>query len=283
MTTKKRKQDDYSKENALVKVVEFKSINFNGTQIIGIKGSDGKIYTPVKKICEDLGVSFQGQSEKINKNKILSRGINLILIPSVSGNQDTLCIDVSFLPMWLIKISPSKCKPEIEPLLLEFQLKAKEVLEKAFINASNNAEPIKSQAEILLGSIQLIVDLEKGLKETNAKVDKILATQEENTNKFFEIEKSDVLPFQETTKIKLKKLVNHFSGATGIVHGKVWKRIYKEFYYRYGKNLPLLAQRQNKTGVQIAEELFLIDDLFNLASELLDVDKFKPDDYAQEG
>lgn len=267
---------------SLTKVSQTKTVTFNNVTMLGIQTESGKVFTSVKKICEDLGIDDKGQIQRIKRDETLNEGRCIIHLPSNSGNQDVFCIDVDYLPFWLVGIQSKRCKPEIQSLLLEFKKKAKDVLANAFINTEIKQEQPKTQAEILLGSIQLLVSMEKQLKETTEKlntttekVDKILTMQEENTKKLFEVEKSDVLPFQETSKIKLKKLVNSFSGATGIIHGKVWTKLYKEFYYRYGKNISLLSERQKKTGLQIAEELFALDDLFNLASEILDVEKFK--------
>lgn len=118
----------------LVKGLEFKFVKFNGVDLLAVKGSDNKIYTSVKKICENLGIDLTGQLKKLQSNEFFRGAIEKISIPSNSGIQDVSCINIDFLPLWLAGIHINKVSETIKPYLLEFQLKAKDILAKAFIN-----------------------------------------------------------------------------------------------------------------------------------------------------
>lgn len=123
-----------SNDKSLVKGLEFKFVKFNGVDLLAVKGSDNKIYTSVKKICENLGIDLTGQLKKLQSNEFFRGAIEKIAIPSNSGIQDVSCINIDFLPLWLAGIHINKVSETIKPYLLEFQLKAKDILAKAFIN-----------------------------------------------------------------------------------------------------------------------------------------------------
>jgi len=147
----------------LIKSVEFKTVQFNGVDILAVKGSDGKIYVSIKKICEELGLDFSGQLKRIKRNDVLIDGLIQMSTPSNGGIQNISCLDINSLPFFLIGIVTEKCKPEIRPYLLDFQLKAKDILAKAFIN--QEPAPIvnqpKSLSEALLFASKLAKEEEK--------------------------------------------------------------------------------------------------------------------------
>lgn len=109
-----------------------KEVNFNGANLIGVL-KEGKIYTPLRKFCEFLGVDFNGQHQRIRRDETLVKGVCKIHIPSEGGSQETLTLEISFLPLWLTGIKSQQCREEIRQNLLSFKLEAKEVLASAFL------------------------------------------------------------------------------------------------------------------------------------------------------
>jgi anti-repressor protein len=147
----------------LIKSVEFKTVQFNGVDILAVKGSDGKIYVSIKKICEDLGLSHQGQLRRIKRNDSLTDSLIIMALPSNGGIQNVSCLDINSLPFFFIGIVTEKCKPEIRPYLLDFQLKAKDILAKAFINPEPETivnQP-KSLSEALFLAVKIAEEEEK--------------------------------------------------------------------------------------------------------------------------
>lgn len=120
---------------------ELKKVQFNNVSMIAIKTEDGKIFTSVKKICEDLGITTNGQVERIKRDEILKEGVRIIRVPSEGGNQDTLCLDIECLPFWLTGIQANRCKDEVKTQLVEFKKKAQKMLSDAFIQSQPNQTP----------------------------------------------------------------------------------------------------------------------------------------------
>lgn len=108
-----------------------KEVKFNEASLVGIL-KEGKIYTPLKKFCEFLGVDYHGQRQRIKRDETLIQGACKIHLPSEGGIQETLTLEISFLPLWLTGIKAMQCREEIRENLIEFKLKAKDVLADAF-------------------------------------------------------------------------------------------------------------------------------------------------------
>lgn len=101
-------------------------VPFRGTTLFVVDHA-GQPYTPMKPIVEGMGLSWQGQHEKLNINKA-RWGIRVILIPSEGGNQEAVCLPLRKLPGWLMTLHPNKVKPEIRESIIAYQNECDEVL-----------------------------------------------------------------------------------------------------------------------------------------------------------
>lgn len=91
------------------------SVDFNGEQ-----------YTPVKPIVENLGLSWEPQARKLRDN---SRwGMIKLIIPSTSGDQETLCIPVRKVSGFLASINPDRVDVSRREKLIRYQEECDEVL-----------------------------------------------------------------------------------------------------------------------------------------------------------
>lgn len=145
-----------------------KEVEFNGTNLMGVKTSDGKIYVIIKSFCEILGLNLSGQLQRIKRDEILSEGVCIIHIPTESGKQETSLLELDFLPLWLTGIKSERCKEEIRPFLKEFKLKAKDALYDAFFG--------KREMELFEGEygaedIEILQRIHRIIKNKNSVVD----------------------------------------------------------------------------------------------------------------
>lgn len=118
-----------------------KEVDFCGDTIICAQNNDtGVIYAGVTWICNNIGLS-EGQTKnekaKIKKDLVLSKGGCNLVLHTNGGDQEISCIELEFLPLWLAKISITKKmkddNPELVEKLINYQLRAKDVLANAFI------------------------------------------------------------------------------------------------------------------------------------------------------
>ena len=116
-----------------------KDVEFNGAVLRAAQIED-IVWVGVKWICDGLGLSEdRGKYErkKIQKDLVLNKGVRFYPLGTDNANSDVLCLMLDFLPLWLAKISITptmkKENPELADRLVEYQLKAKDVLAEAFL------------------------------------------------------------------------------------------------------------------------------------------------------
>jgi hypothetical protein len=117
--------------------IEQKNINFHGAELMAVRCNDGNIYAGVRWICDGLGMTEnqrRGQYLKLNEDIVLSKGVKKISLPTNGGNQEAICIELNYLPLWLAKINAGIIEdPTTQATVIEYQLNAKDILAKAFI------------------------------------------------------------------------------------------------------------------------------------------------------
>lgn len=163
--------------------VDQKIVNFNGAEILGVKANDGHIYVGVKWICKGIGLTegqYQNQTRKISDDLVLIKGIAKLQHPTSGGIQDVLMIELDFLPLWLAKISITPTmqneQPEVTERLIEYQLRAKDVLAQAFLH-----QRPQTQLEVLQGAINQMVEQEKRIVLVESRMDAAEKRQEHIT------------------------------------------------------------------------------------------------------
>lgn len=101
-------------------------VSFHGDTIFCITIA-GQPFTPVKTIIENLGLAWEGQRPKLHASKD-RWGTMIIMVPSESGIQQTLCIPVRKLPAFLASINPKKVRADLRPKIELYQAECDEAL-----------------------------------------------------------------------------------------------------------------------------------------------------------
>jgi hypothetical protein len=105
-------------------------VEFHGDTIEAIFHK-GKVWAGLKRLCESLGVDFAGQFTKL-RQKPWAR-IEMISIRDSAGRkQETCCVDLDTLPMWLATIDAGRVAESIRPKLEAFQCEAADALRQYF-------------------------------------------------------------------------------------------------------------------------------------------------------
>ena len=101
-------------------------VSFHGDTIFCITIA-GQPFTPVKTIIENLGLAWEGQRPKLHASKD-RWGTMIIMVPSESGIQQTLCMPVRKLPAFLATINPQKVRADLRPKIELYQAECDEAL-----------------------------------------------------------------------------------------------------------------------------------------------------------
>ena len=139
-----------------------KQVEFNGDTLLAVKDNDtGKILVSVNHICAALGLDARNQRDKLKEHPTLSKGCTILPTPSNGGIQEAFTIELDFLPLWLAGINPAKVNQEIQQKLIEYQLKAKDVLAAAFLTQNKPATVLEALAQ----TVQVLQEQDARLKQ----------------------------------------------------------------------------------------------------------------------
>ena len=137
--------------------LEVKNVDVLGSQIMAAKDADNIIWVGVRWMCQGMGMTagqWKRQITNIQKDLLLKRGGSNLILPTSSGEQEVFCLQNDYLPIWLAKISITptiqKEHPKLAEKLLEYQLKAKDILANAFIEKKSAENPSTLQQQIQL-------------------------------------------------------------------------------------------------------------------------------------
>ena len=115
-----------------------KEIEFNSDKIITVM-KDGKLYVGVSNICLNLGMSKNmkdRQSKNVQSDLVLSRGCVKFDAGVFDQYNQTLAIELEYLPIWLakIRVTPNMLeeKKELVEKLIDYQLHCKDILSDEF-------------------------------------------------------------------------------------------------------------------------------------------------------
>lgn len=117
-----------------------KSVDLFGDSVMAAQDREGNIWAGVTYFCKALGMSKNqrdAQVDKVQLDKTLSKGCGKFPAGVFDSSNETYALRLDFVPIWLAKITITdkmqKDHPELADKLLNYQLKAKDVLAAAFL------------------------------------------------------------------------------------------------------------------------------------------------------
>jgi hypothetical protein len=115
-------------------------VNFLGNEHIVIQ-QHGLQYTPVKPICDALGIDWEGQRQRIERDDVLSTCACMIQVqlPHDMQRRSHVCLPLDFLNGWLFGVDTSRVAEGNRESLLRYKLECYRVLRDAF---QGTAQPV---------------------------------------------------------------------------------------------------------------------------------------------
>lgn len=162
--------------------LEIKKVPFLGTELMAARDADGQIWAGVSYICNGVGFSKSqkdSQIEKIQRDKALMRGCRKFPAGVFDPNNETIAIKLDFVTLWLAKINITPTMeaetPELALRLMEYQLKAKDVLAAAFlpVAAVPALDTLSPELRLLINMELKQKEQEKALEAMNQRIDDI--------------------------------------------------------------------------------------------------------------
>lgn len=152
-----------------------KSVDVMGDSIMAAKDKDGVIWVGIRWMCQGMGMTdghYKRQIKNIQKDLLLKNSGSNLILNKGSGERETFCLKLDYLPIWLAKISITpkiqQEHPELAEKLLNYQLRAKDILAEAFLpKQSSVPQTIPEQIQLLA---QGNVELNKRVDEVQVEV-----------------------------------------------------------------------------------------------------------------
>jgi hypothetical protein len=117
------------KATALVPVAQRRVELLDGDEVLAVRAEDGAIYLPLRPICVSLGLSYQPQRRRIQRDPALEEGMREMRLQTGGGRQATACMALNLVPYWLSTVEVSRVRPELQDKLMVYR---RWVIERVF-------------------------------------------------------------------------------------------------------------------------------------------------------
>ncbi len=222
---------------------ELVKINFNNQELLAIKDEMGNVLVAMKPICENLGLDWEGQRQRIQRDGVLNSVTCMIKAPAQDGkNYEVLALPLDYLNGWLFGIDDTRLKEPIKSIVLKYKKECYNALRDYFqkgIAVNRNSDDIEYLLENTLKQIRdhkrqiarkedIIVRKEKQIG--------ILETDLETTNSYIDdcIDTSKVYTFRETVRILNNNNLLVYRGKTGKIKDQLREGALKEYLIKTG-------------------------------------------------
>lgn len=124
------------------------TVDFYGQPLIATQ-LNGKTYVAMKPICENIGLDWDAQRQRIRRHPVLNQGAVVITVPSAGGDQQTACLPLDMLNGWLFSVDVYRVREEVQPRLIRYQFECFEVLSRHFTRPQEPSIPADLYARAL--------------------------------------------------------------------------------------------------------------------------------------
>lgn len=245
-----------------------KNFDFNGHGIRVITNEENQVFFVAKDVCDVL--NYSNSRDAIAKH-CKKEGVAICDTPTESGIQQMTIINEGNLYRLVLK-SKKKEAEKFESWVCD------EVLPTIRKTGKYDATQPKvmSIEELIIAQAQSMIDAKKDIAEVKQEVLEVkskLAQIEESRNvatqELLLAERSKESLPEETTRVKIRRLVNQYCNAKNADQRSVWYVVYDRLYYRYGISLRSIVKKNNENMLDVAERLGHLDKIFAICSNEL--------------
>lgn len=107
-------------------------VPFNGSMMVAQRSDDGEIYAALKPICENIGIDFNGQKQRLERTPWATMCV-IHTVAADGKNRDMTAISRKTLTMWLATIDTNRLSDErARKNVTVYQQEATEALDEYF-------------------------------------------------------------------------------------------------------------------------------------------------------
>ncbi|OJV96051.1 MAG: hypothetical protein BGO39_03505 [Chloroflexi bacterium 54-19] len=143
-----------SEETAALIPVEERQVDFYGDDITAalVEETTGRetIYVPLRPLCDYLELNWSSQLQRIKRDPVLSEIQTVVIINTVQGPRETICLPLEYLNGWLFGVNATRVKPELKDKVIRYQRDCYKVLSNYFQNEATVEEPVPAPSAALV-------------------------------------------------------------------------------------------------------------------------------------
>lgn len=203
-----------------------KNVNVLGDSIMAAKDEEGNVWAGVNYFCNALGMTKgqrDKQVQKVQTDEALKRGASKLEAGVFDKNNETVVLKIEYVPLWLTKIKITektrKEHPELADKLLEYQLRAKDILADAFM---------PKHPRIPQSPLELLELHYEAIKQVDGKVNEI-RTEFEKFKQEIPIFGEECSNITDEVKVKVRECLGG-KGAPAYQDKQLHRKLYRDIY-----------------------------------------------------
>ncbi|MCX6076399.1 MAG: hypothetical protein NTW78_05860 [Campylobacterales bacterium] len=149
-------------------------VEFYGEQLLTAKSDEGVEFVAMKPLCENLGLDWSAQRQRLLRDEVLKQGMVIITTPAdnggLGGAQKTVFIPTEYLNGWLFGVDVSRLKDEAtKAKIIVYKKECYKVLHKHWNKKSGSPnerlDRVESIVSMMSESLKLLSESVKILAE----------------------------------------------------------------------------------------------------------------------
>ena len=147
--------------------ISTQTISFNNQSLITVE-QNGNHYVAMKPICENIGIDWRAQRQRIVRDEVLCSTVVIITtVAEDEKNREMLCLPIQYLNGWLFGIDINRCKPEIRDTLIKYKKECYQALHDYWFNGKAERKTTVDDRTGLRNAVNMLVS-KKGLIYSDA-------------------------------------------------------------------------------------------------------------------
>jgi len=139
----------------------------NNTKIFVITNGEKRI--AINPVCQALGISKQGQLERLKSDPILGSTVKMIFtVGSDQKQREMATIPFKFVFGWLFRIDARKVKPEAQESVMKYQMECYDALYRHFTELE---EYMEDRTKLVEQKMDVIEEARNGYKDASKRLD----------------------------------------------------------------------------------------------------------------
>jgi len=114
---------------------EQKTVLFYDDEITAVRLEDGRVYIPIRPICDTLGLAWSSQLQRIRRDPVLNDELLSVFVTnmeSLRGGRDVQCLPLDMLHGFLFGINSTRVREDMQERVRRYQRECYRVLSEAF-------------------------------------------------------------------------------------------------------------------------------------------------------